>query len=420
MTLWIVLTLLVALGVAAMTVPLVARYQDRSAEPSAARAVYRQQLAEIDGQQAGGAVSAEEAEALRVEAKRRLLAEDRYAETAARPLGQRALGRLALGVAAVVALGSTLLYSQLGDPTVQSRAPVSTGAAAGGAADSQQGMAAMAGQLEARLQQNPSDAEGWRMLGLTRYSLEQFGPAAEAYAKAAALTPDNGELQSALGEAQVLAANGQVTPAAQAAFRKAVSLVPKDARARYFLGLAKDQAGDRKGAVEDWIAIINDAPAGAAYVPGIRSVAERAAAQAGMDLTGRIKTAAAAPTTVAPPPLGPPGATAPSAPTAPAGPGGTTAGGIPNPTAEQMAAASRMPPSQQQEMIRAMVDGLAARLKSNPQDAEGWLRLMRARIVLGEADAAGQARREALAALKDPAAKATVEAGAKALGVPGA
>lgn len=416
MTLWIVLTLLVALGVAALTVPLVARYQDRSAEPSAARAVYRQQLAEIDGQQAGGAVSAEEAEALRVEAKRRLLAEDRYAETTARPLGQRALGRLALGVAAVVALGSTLLYSQLGDPTVQSRAP--TAAAAGGTpADSQQGMAAMAGQLEARLQQNPSDAEGWRMLGLTRYSLEQFGPAAEAYAKAAALTPDNGELQSALGEAQVLAANGQVTPAAQAAFEKAVKLVPKDARARYFLGLAKDQAGDRKGAVEAWVAIINDAPAGAAYVPGIRSVAERAAAQAGIDLTGRIKTAAAAPTTVAPPPLGP---TGPAAPTAPSGPGGTTAGGIPNPTPEQMAAASRMPPSQQQDMIRGMVDGLAARLKSNPQDAQGWLRLMRARMVLGEADAAGQARREALAVLKDPAARAEVTAGAKALGVPGA
>jgi cytochrome c-type biogenesis protein CcmH len=60
-----------------------------------------------------------------------------------------------------------------------------------------------------------------------------------------------------------------------------------------------------------------------------------------------------------------------------------------------------------QAMIRAMVDQLAARLKAQPADADGWIRLMRARMVLGDTAAATAARREALAAF--PADHATRE-----------
>jgi cytochrome c-type biogenesis protein CcmH len=66
-----------------------------------------------------------------------------------------------------------------------------------------------------------------------------------------------------------------------------------------------------------------------------------------------------------------------------------------------MAAGSSLPPNQQQQMVNAMVEGLAARLARNPRDAEGWVRLMRARMVLGEVDAANDALRSGLAALKD-------------------
>jgi len=52
-------------------------------------------------------------------------------------------------------------------------------------------------------------------------------------------------------------------------------------------------------------------------------------------------------------------------------------------------------------MIRGMVDRLAARLESAPRDADGWLRLMRARTVLGESDLAREALRKALAAFAD-------------------
>ena len=39
-------------------------------------------------------------------------------------------------------------------------------------------------------------------------------------------------------------------------------------------------------------------------------------------------------------------------------------------------------------MIKGMVDGLAARLEKQPDDAQGWARLIRSRVVLGESDKA--------------------------------
>jgi len=70
-------------------------------------------------------------------------------------------------------------------------------------------------------------------------------------------------------------------------------------------------------------------------------------------------------------------------------------------------------------MVKAMVDRLANRLKSNPKDANGWMRLMRARMVLGDIDAAGAALRSGLAAFKgDAAAQAQLNRAADELGVP--
>lgn len=54
------------------------------------------------------------------------------------------------------------------------------------------------------------------------------------------------------------------------------------------------------------------------------------------------------------------------------------------PNAEQMQAAQKMTPEQRAEMILAMVEGLAVRLEDEPYDEQGWTRLIRARIVLGQ------------------------------------
>lgn len=72
----------------------------------------------------------------------------------------------------------------------------------------------------------------------------------------------------------------------------------------------------------------------------------------------------------------------------------------------------------QNTMIRSMVERLASRLEGNPNDANGWVRLMRARTVLGQSDLAREALRKALAAFSDnPPVRASVTEAAREFGL---
>ncbi len=77
-----------------------------------------------------------------------------------------------------------------------------------------------------------------------------------------------------------------------------------------------------------------------------------------------------------------------------------------------------MPTADRQTMIRGMVDGLARRLERAPRDADGWIKLMRSRMVLGEGELAQQALARGLAAFADDASeRSRISAAAQELGV---
>jgi cytochrome c-type biogenesis protein CcmH len=85
---------------------------------------------------------------------------------------------------------------------------------------------------------------------------------------------------------------------------------------------------------------------------------------------------------------------------------------------EKIAESEAMPPRERDAAIRSMVDGLADRLESSPRDVEGWTRLMRSRVVLGERELAATAFRKALEVFKDDsAASGRITAAATELGL---
>ncbi len=116
----------------------------------------------------------------------------------------------------------------------------------------------MVERLVARLKRNPKDAAGWRMLGWSYFNTERFDAAAAAYAKAIELSPEEADMRSAYGEALVRAAGGSVTDQAGSAFREALRLDGKNARARFFIAMRKVQDGDKRSALDDWVAILNE------------------------------------------------------------------------------------------------------------------------------------------------------------------
>ncbi|QHL91041.1 tetratricopeptide repeat protein [Sphingomonas changnyeongensis] len=247
-------------------------------------------------------------------------------------------------------------------------------------------------RLEARLREEPDRVEGWTMLGWAFFETGRPAEAATAYRRAVRLAPDRADLWSALGEALVIAGGpGARVPAdAAAAFRAALARDPRDARARYFAAVVKDQAGDTKGAVVDWLALLAEAPADAPWAAELEATIRRRAAAGGIDVAAKL---AALPRRPAPP-----AAAAPMA-------------------AQPAAAAIAADPAQQ-AMIRGMVDGLAARLAADPRQPERWVMLMRSRMQLGEAKEAATALSSAVAA--NPGAAADLKRAAREMGVPGA
>jgi cytochrome c-type biogenesis protein CcmH len=250
-----------------------------------------------------------------------------------------------------------------------------------------------AGSVGAALWRSSGEASGaespaardWRVVGWAYAEKGEAEASAAAYRKAAALEPGNAENWSSLAEALQTASTG-VVPEAAAAIDKALAIDPSDPRARYFQAVQKDLRGDHAGAVADWQALLADTPADAPW----RADLERTIAQGGAR----------------------PGP-------APAAPVATAA--IPGPTPDQLAAAGSIPPGQQDEMVRAMVAKLAARLAADPRDADGWIRLMRSRVVLNDAAGARAALASGLAAFPgDAATRSRLRSAAAQLGIPAA
>ncbi|MEP5117946.1 MAG: hypothetical protein ABJQ58_00795, partial [Marinomonas sp.] len=205
--------------------------------------------------------------------------------------------------------------------------------------------------------------------------------------------------------ALVMASDGQqVPPDAAEAFRNALKHDPKDPRARYFLAVQKDIAGDHKGAIDAWFALLEDTPADAPYAADIRRVIGQVAENEGIDVAARLAKAAPA---------------APTGGITTDGPATATAA-IPGPSRKEMQEAAALPPGQQEAMIANMVDGLDKRLKANPNDANGWIMLIRSRMQLGQTVQAKQALDRGLDAFKNDGAEAKrIREAAAALGVGG-
>ena len=188
--------------------------------------------------------------------------------------------------------------------------------------------------------------------------------------------------------------DGQISQAEDAGFHRVLSLAPADPRAHFYLALYKDQQGDHKGAIADWMKMLQGAPPDSPWAGEVRAVVEKVAQEQGVDVSAQLPPAAQ--------------------------PAGSASAAAPGPDAAEVAAAQQMSPTDRGAMIHSMVDGLAARLKQNPQDADGWLRLIKARMVLGEKDQAQADYRSARKAFSNtPAVLTNFDNAARGMGVSG-
>ena len=199
-------------------------------------------------------------------------------------------------------------------------------------------------QVEAHLEKNPTDGRGWNVLAPVLARLGRYDDAVRAYRNSITYNGDSAERRADLGEALAGAAGGVVTAEAKAEFERAVALNADEVKASYFLGLAAEQDGRSAEAASIWRAMLAKAPPDAPWRPLVQAALARV--------------------------------------------GGSAAPALSD---EPMAAAKDMNEADRSAMIHGMVDRLATRLKQNGDDVEGWLRLVRAYMVMGDRDKAKSA-----------------------------
>jgi cytochrome c-type biogenesis protein CcmH len=371
MIIWLALAAITFCVLVALLAPLFRHYRGSPSRTSRELAVYRDQLTELQREAEAGRISSVEAKAAETEIQRKMLAaaesvDPAEAGAAAPPNLSRAMALVV--VAAVVPIGALAVYLSVGSPTEPSHPFDPVRAAAHAQAESRaREMAALVDKLAKRLEQEPNNLQGWLILAQSYSAMQRNAEAAEAYRHAYELSGKDATYAADYGESLVAAAEATVTPAATALFEQALQADPSEPRARFYLGLAKAQAGQAREAIAMWRSLELDSPADAQWLPAVREMMRSVAAGAGIDPQSVPATS--------------------RAPIAQA----------PGPTAEDMAAAQAMTPDQQQQMIRDMVGGLVQRLESNPNDLEGWKRLGRSYLVLDEPDRAKQAYGRAVA-----------------------
>jgi len=370
MALWLAFVVMTVAAILAVLWPLARR----AGTPSGSDvAVYRDQLDEITRDRAAGLIGEAEAEAARLEVSRRLLVAAAAEENAPRPSSSDTRRRATAAAGLIfIPVAAAAIYLALGAPHL----PGEPLAARSSPSPDNRSIQSLISQAESHIERNPNDGRGWEVLAPVYLRLARFDDAVKARRNALALNGETAERQADLGEALVAASNGIVTAEAKTAFERALALDTGHLKSRFFVGLAAQQDGDRTKAAEIFRAMIAQAASDAPWLPTVQQALAKLGVAAAADAKG--------------------------------------------PSQQDMAAAAAMTEAQRTEMIRGMVQSLAARLTQDGADVDGWLRLLRAYMVLGERDKARDAASNARRALaSDPDKLRRVEDALKGMGIEG-
>ncbi|SMX36803.1 c-type cytochrome biogenesis protein CcmI [Maliponia aquimaris] len=338
--------------------------------------VYRDQLTEIEADAARGKIPPEEAERLRLEISRRLLAADAKVRGASAGGDQpRALGYVMAALIPLVLIGGGFgLYTQIGAPgygdvplqlrlaraeealksrvsqqEIEARIPPQP------ATDASPEYQDLVVKLRAAVAERPDDLQGNRLLARSEAALGNFRAAYQAQQQIIRLKGDAATAQdyTDMADMMILAAGGFVSPEAQAALEQALALDPSNGVARYYGGLMMAQVGRPDVGFRMWSQLLRDSAPQDPWVEPIVAQIEDLAYLAGQQNFEM-----------------------------------PVLGGGRGPSQADVAAAADMTPEDRMQMIGGMVAQLSDRLATEGGPVEDWAKLINALAVLGRKDEA--------------------------------
>ncbi len=369
--------------------------------------VYRDQLKEVDRDLARGVIGTEDAERIRAEVSRRILAADAQVQAETSQGGAGGRGALIGAVVAGIALigGSLALYSEIGAPgygdlaladrvelaeEARANRPSQEEAEASLPSQTQRSdvspdFIALMDRLRETVAERPDDLQGHQLLARNETALGNFTAAYTAQQRVIELLGPGVTATDWTDYADmlILAAGGYVSPRAEDALTRALQVDPQNGAARYYIGLMLSQNGRPDQAFGMWQQLLVEGPQSAPWIEPIRLQIEEIAFRAGMH------------NFVLPEP-----------------------DALLGPSQEQVEAADDMTSAERMEMIEGMVSGLASRLAEEGGPPEEWARLIASLGVLGRDNDAISVYNNALVTFADnDAAIEVIRNGARQAGL---
>ena len=361
MIFWVA-SVVILLGVLiAIIVPITRARANSSHEYNAT--IYYDQLNEIKRDLDRGLLSPLDGEALKAEIEKRLETNEKNITAEATNKQKKPSTRIpivmAILMAGVIPFMSYGLYFYLGSPEKKDlpfakRKPVSS------VDTTNVKMDVLVKKLRKRLDQDPDQLKGWILLGKSLVNLNRFDDASKAFKRALEIAPNRAEIASFAAETSFMAQGGEFNQEVRYFFKLAQKINPREHKALYYLGLDAFMEKKYSTAIQYWVDLISISPVGAPWLDSVRDrliVASKAGKLKISSFASRVKSQRLNDNQQSP---------------------------EPSPTQEDIKNANDMSEKERKIFIRSMVDRLAERLKSEPNDLNGWRRLARAYRVLGE------------------------------------
>ena len=268
---WSLAAVLTAAALAFLLPPLLrARTALPDARAAANAVIYREQLEELGAELQRGAIGREEFERASREIERRIVAE--HAAGGPQAAQHRPLVAAAVAIGVGLPLLAGLGYWKLGNPEGLQNvaAPAEQGHQVTGAQ-----MEALVERLAARMEQNPNDAEGWALLGRSSRVLGQYERSAAAYAKAAALLPQDPDVLADYADSLAMAHGQSLEGEPLALVKRALEADPNHIKALALAGTAEFDRKNYAGAIAYWERIQKSVPPDSEFARSVAgSIAE--------------------------------------------------------------------------------------------------------------------------------------------------
>lgn len=352
MMFWIIISGMVVIAAAFIFIPLFRFKELKTPAPSTEVEFYKAQLREIEKEISTDQIKGEEARTAKLEIERRLIKAANNMD-ALPPPNKSAIPVYLMGVICFIFSGGVFFYLNIGTPEMPDF-QLSKKEEQRGQNPKVKEINAYIAKIHERLAENPNEKMGWIALAHFEGQLGHSVKTARAFERALALDPENYNLHVMLGESLTIMSRDKVPAAARMLFDKALKLSDKPYGARYYLALSDYQNSKQDAAYQAW-----------KELEKVTHEKEPWAAPLKFQLAKAAKELGFAPK--------------------------NSSDQAPDISTEQRQAVMDMAPEDRQNMIRSMVEGLAERLKDQPDDLAGWKRLGRSYMVLGKKAKAAKA-----------------------------